>query len=170
MGRTLANRVLLTLKDLFSGTLTERVLTGDPLASEAVIELVDPLRPIARSGHTDVGSEISLNALRLSRLLLPVPAEAERHGTLARLCGDHLAAPRLQEGGALPGKWPTAAGADVGPARGTIWPLSVEAVDLLGVDEVPKFTKFCPKATELFGNIECYMIGRTETRGSREAT
>ena len=157
--RTLANRALVTLKDLPSGTLTERVLTGDPLASEAVIEPLDPLRPTARSSHTDLGSEISLNALRLSRLLLPVPVEAERHGALVRLCGDHLAALKLQEGGALPGKWPAAAGAGVGPARRAIWPLSVEAVDLPGVDEVPiELTKFCPKATELFGNIERYMM------------
>ena len=50
--RTLANRALVTLKDLFGGTLTERALTGDPLASEAVIELVDPLRPTGRLDHT----------------------------------------------------------------------------------------------------------------------
>ena len=63
LGRILANRALITLKDLFNGTLAENGLTGAPMPSQALIPLEDKLEPAGRTGTVDLGREISLNAV-----------------------------------------------------------------------------------------------------------
>ena len=174
------NRCIITLKELYHGHFTDRVLEAEPWGTTTVFmnvrgQVSSTVVRMLRIHREDMlSADLPTVEVSMQRLLGSSIFQTKSAIKIASFLNqdqDLRSAMEIQEEHVGPGllsPTPPSTRVEEPPKKGALCPLVVEEVDLPPVGTVPiPCGQFCPRAKELFSNIERVMLEDPEMAACR---